>query len=109
MESNTMTTQTETKTAAQWKAEYRRLFNERMEQAHALPEYAALQTAWKAYEKARKAGDLDAMDMHDAAMDAATEIYNAAARRLPQHAELDRIDAMLVKFYTRGHAAGVRA
>jgi hypothetical protein len=104
-----MTTQTETKTVAQWKAEYRRLDNESLKQAHALPEYAALETAWKAYEKARKAGDLDAMDMHDAAMDAAHEVYNAAARRLPQHAEMDRIDAMLVQFYTRGYAAGVRA
>ena len=102
-------TQTETKTAAQWKAEYRRLLKDSMKQAHALPEYAALEAAWKAYEKARKAGDMDAMDMHDAAMDAATEVYNVAARRLPQHAEMDRIDAMLRKFYTYGHASGVRA
>jgi hypothetical protein len=42
-------------------------------------------------------------------MDAATEVYNVAARRLPQHAEMDRIDAMLRKFYTYGHASGVRA
>ena len=104
-----MTTQTETKTAAQWKREWRRLFKASMKAAHALPEYAALNRMCDEYEAAKKRGDQDAMDSLEVAIDRAHDVYREASRRLPEYAEMQRINAMLRDFNTYGHAAGVRA
>jgi hypothetical protein len=103
-----MATQTETKTAAQWKREWRRLFKAEMKAAHALPEYIEGTRLVCEYEAAKKRGDLDAMDRLESAVDKARKAYIVASRRLPQHAEMTRITDMLRDFDTYGCAAGVR-
>ncbi len=100
---------TQTKTVTQWRREWRRLFKASIAAAHALPEYAALEAAHKAYREARRRMDISGMDELNDMLEAASQTYRAAASRLPHHDEMRRIDAMLREFDTYGHAAGVRA
>lgn len=100
---------TQTKTVTQWRREWRRLFKAEMKAARALPEYIEGMRLVREYEAARKRGDLDAMDRLDVAVEKSRKAWIAASRRLPQHAEMDRIQDMLRDFDTYGCAAGVRA
>jgi N-acetylglucosamine kinase-like BadF-type ATPase len=104
-----MTTQTQTRTVTQWRREWRRLFKASMKAAHALPEYAALQDISRQYDRAIESGDEKATMILGKAYQKAHRAYIKASRRLPQDAEMDRIDAMLRNFDTYGCAAGVRS